>query len=124
MLYNDTILEHVMNPKNAGALADANGVGEIGDGRCDDVMKIYVRVQADVIIEASFETFGCAGSIAACSAATELLRGRTVAQAKAITAEEIDQALEGLPEEKRHCAETAAEASQAALADYEATREI
>ena len=119
MFYNDTILDHFMNPRNVGEMEDADGVGEVGDGRCDDVMKIYLRIQENHILAARFETFGCAGSIAACSAATELLCGRTIEQAQALDAAEIDRVLGGLPEEKAHCAETAVQTIKAAIADYQ-----
>lgn len=118
MSYSKQVMEHFLNPRNVGALPDANGVGVIGSARCGDVMKLYLRIEDGTIADAGFETFGCASAIASSSVTTELIKGKSVQKALTLTAEQVDEALGGLPEDKQHCARQAAEAVRAAIREY------
>ena len=118
-MYSEKVLDHFMDPRNMGELEDPSCVGTIGDGTCGDVVRIYLRMDEEhVICDAGFRTYGCACAVACSSMATELLIGRTVPEALELTAEELTEALDGLPEEKLHCAEASEEAVRAALWDY------
>lgn len=112
------VMDHFLNPRNVGDLADADGVGEVGAVACGDVMRISIRVREDRIEQAAFRTFGCGTAIAASSVATELVRGRTVEQALKFSNEEVSAALGGLPPAKSHCPVLAEEAVKAAVEDY------
>ena len=114
-IYTPQVMDHFMNPRNSGEIACPDGVGVAGGGRCGDVTKIYIKVESGVIADVRFKTFGCAAAIAASSVTTELVRGRTVAEARAVTADVISDALGGLPESKRRCAALAEEALCEAL---------
>jgi nitrogen fixation NifU-like protein len=116
--YSAIATEHYRNPRNVGRLDDANGVGIVDDRATENLITIYVRVQAGRIAAARFRTFGCSACIAASSVTTELARGRTMAQAERIDAASVLEALDGLPSGKEHCAALAAQALAAALADY------
>jgi nitrogen fixation NifU-like protein len=117
-LYNPTVMDHFMNPRNMGDLKDANGVGEVGAAACGDIMKISLRIKDGRIEDARFKTFGCGSAIASSSIATELIKGRTIAEALTFSNEEVVDALGGLPPVKIHCSVLAEEALKAALEDY------
>ena len=117
-LYNETVMDHFHNPRNVGVIEDADGVGEVGNPKCGDLMKIYLKIENDVITDIKFETFGCGSAIASSSIATEMVKGRTVAQALQLTNKEVVDALGGLPAYKLHCSVLAEQAIQAAVKDY------
>mgnify|MGYP000135093448 CR=1 FL=1 len=118
--YSDKVMDHFTNPRNVGELSDANGVGEIGNAKCGDIMRIYLKINDDgVITDAKFNTFGCASAIASSSMATEMVKGRTIAEARKLTNQEVVDALDGLPAQKIHCSVLADEAINAALDNYE-----
>ena len=117
-LYNETVMDNFHNPRNVGVIEDADGVGEVGNPKCGDIMKIYLKIENDVITDIKFETFGCGSAIASSSIATEMVKGRTVAQALQLTNKEVVDALGGLPAYKLHCSVLAEQAIQAAVKDY------
>lgn len=118
-MYTDKVVDYFMNPRNVGNIPGANGVGEVGNAKCGDVMKIYLDVDEDEVIrDVKFETFGCAAAIATSSMATEMVKGRTLKEALEITNRDVADALGGLPAEKLHCSLLAQEALQAAVNDY------
>ncbi len=117
-LYNPTVMDHFMNPRNMGDLKDADGVGEVGAAACGDIMKISLRIKDGKIEDARFKTFGCGSAIASSSMATELIKGRTIEEAMSFTNQEVVSALGGLPPVKIHCSVLAEEALKAALEDY------
>ena len=117
-LYNETVMDHFHNPRNVGVIEDADGVGEVGNPKCGDIMKIYLKIENDVIKDIKFETFGCGSAIASSTIATEMVKGRTVAQALQLTNKEVVDALGGLPAYKLHCSVLAEQAIQAAVKDY------
>ncbi|MBR4866167.1 MAG: Fe-S cluster assembly scaffold protein NifU [Clostridia bacterium] len=117
-LYSEKVMDHFRNPRNVGALADPDGVGEVGNAKCGDIMKIYLKVEGDVIADVSFETFGCGSAIAASSMATELIKGKPIADALTLTNKAVVEALDGLPGHKIHCSVLAEEAIKKALQDY------
>ena len=117
-LYNETVMEHFMNPRNMGDLKDADGVGEVGAAACGDIMKISLRIKDGKIEDARFKTFGCGSAIASSSMATELIKGRTIDEAMNFSNQEVVDALGGLPPVKIHCSVLAEEALKAALEDY------
>ena len=117
-LYSDKVMEHFLNPRNVGVIEDANGVGEVGNAKCGDIMKMYLKIEDDVIKDVKFETFGCASAIASSSMATELIKGQPVDDALNLTNEAVAEALDGLPAYKMHCSVLAQEANQSAIEDY------
>ena len=117
-LYNQTVMDHFMNPRNMGDLKDADGVGEVGAAACGDIMKISLRIKDGKIEDARFKTFGCGSAIASSSMATELIKGRTINEAMNFSNQEVVDALGGLPPVKIHCSVLAEEALKAALEDY------
>lgn len=117
-LYNQTVMDHFMNPRNMGDLKDADGVGEVGAAACGDIMKISLKIKDGKIEDARFKTFGCGSAIASSSMATELIKGRTVEEAMSFSNQEVVNALGGLPPVKIHCSVLAEEALKAALEDY------
>ena len=119
MMYNEKVMDHFMNPRNVGEIQDASGVGEVGNAKCGDIMKIYIKVdENDVITDVKFKTFGCGAAIATSSRATEMVMGKTVDEALKITNEMVTESLGGLPPVKLHCSVLAEEALHAAIADY------
>lgn len=118
-LYNDTVMDHFMNPRNMGDLPEADGVGEVGAAACGDIMKISLKIRDGKIEDARFKTFGCGSAIASSSMATELIKGRTVDEIKNFSNQEVVDALGGLPPVKIHCSVLAEEALKAAIEDYE-----
>ena len=118
MAYSAKVMDHFMNPRNVGELDNANGVGEVGNAKCGDIMKIYLDVQDNVIQDVRFNTFGCGAAIATSSMATELIKGKTIEEAMELTNKAVVEALDGLPPVKLHCSVLAEEAVQAALRDY------
>lgn len=117
-MYNATVTDHFENPRNAGEIAQADGVGKVGNPNCGDVMVLYIKVADDRLIDVKYKTFGCAAAIASCSKASEMLIGRTLAEAEALTRDEIAKALDGLPEHKIACSTIAPDAVKAAIADF------
>ncbi len=117
-LYNETVMEHFMNPRNMGDLKDADGVGEVGAAACGDIMKISLKIKDGKIEDARFKTFGCGSAIASSSMATELIKGRSIDEAMNFSNQEVVDALGGLPPVKIHCSVLAEEALKAALEDY------
>ena len=119
-LYSDKVMDHFRNPRNVGVIEDADGIGEVGNTMCGDIMKIYLKVSDDGIIEdVKFETFGCGSAIASSSMATELIKGKPISEAMELTNKAVAEALDGLPAHKIHCSVLAEEAIQAALEDYQ-----
>lgn len=119
-LYNETVMDHFLNPRNMGDVAEADGVGEVGAAACGDIMKISLKIRDGKIEDARFKTFGCGSAIASSSMATELIKGRTLEEAKNFSNQEVVEALGGLPPVKIHCSVLAEEALKAAIEDYEA----
>lgn len=117
-MYSDKVMDHFTNPRNVGEIEDASGVGQVGNPVCGDVMKVYLKIENDVIVDIKFKTFGCASAIATSSMATELVKGKTIDEALEITNKAVAEALDGLPPVKMHCSVLAEEAIKAALEDY------
>ncbi|MGN0534605.1 MAG: Fe-S cluster assembly scaffold protein NifU [Eubacterium sp.] len=117
-LYSDKVMDHFLNPRNVGVIDDADGIGEVGNARCGDIMKIYLKVDNDTITDVKFETFGCGSAIASSSMATEMIKGKPVSEAMALTNKAVAEALDGLPPQKLHCSVLAEEAIKKALHDY------
>ena len=117
-LYSEKVMDHFMHPRNVGIIEDADGIGEVGNAKCGDIMKMYLKIDNDVITDVKFETFGCASAIASSSMATELIKGQRVEEAMTLTNKAVAEALDGLPDYKMHCSVLAEEAIRAALEDY------
>ena len=117
-LYSEKVMDHFRNPRNVGVIEDANGIGEVGNARCGDIMKMYLKIEDDVIQDVKFETFGCGSAIASSSMATEMIKGKPVAEAEKLTNKAVTEALDGLPAHKLHCSVLAEEAIRSALLDY------
>ena len=117
-LYSEKVMDHFRNPRNVGVIEDANGIGEAGNPQCGDIMKIYLKIEDDIIKDVKFETFGCGSAIASSSMATELIKGKSVREAMQLTNKAVTEALDGLPPHKLHCSVLAEAAIQAALDDY------
>ena len=122
-LYSDKVMDHFLKPRNLGTIADADGIGEVGNAKCGDIMKMYLKIDDDIITDVKFETFGCASAIASSSMATELIKGQRVEDAMQLTNKAVAEALDGLPAYKMHCSVLAEEAIQAALEDYKKKKE-
>ena len=118
MLYSEKVMDHFRNPRNVGDIPDADGVGEVGNAKCGDIMKMYLKIEDGVIVDVKFETFGCGSAIASSSMATEMIKGKPVSEAMALTNQAVAEALDGLPAHKLHCSVLAEEAIKAALKDY------
>ena len=119
MIYSEKVMDHFTNPRNVGEIEDAQGVGVVGNAKCGDIMKIYLEIdENDVIVDCKFKTFGCGAAIATSSMATELIKGKSVKEALALTNSAVVEALDGLPPVKVHCSVLAEEAVRSAIADY------
>ena len=117
-LYSEKVMDHFRNPRNVGVIEDANGIGEVGNAKCGDIMKMYLKIEDDIIQDVKFETFGCGSAIASSSMATELIKGKPVSEAMNLTNKAVAEALDGLPAYKMHCSVLAEEAIRSALEDY------
>jgi nitrogen fixation NifU-like protein len=117
-LYSEKVMDHFRNPRNLGSIPDANGVGEAGNAKCGDIMKMYLKIEEGIIQDVKFETFGCGSAIASSSMATELIKGKPVSDALKLTNQAVTEALDGLPAHKLHCSVLAEEAIKAAMKDY------
>ena len=122
-LYSEKVMDHFRHPRNVGIIEDADGVGEVGNAKCGDIMKMYLKIEDDVISDVKFETFGCGSAIASSSMATELIKGRPVTEAMKLTNQAVAEALDGLPAHKIHCSVLAEEAIRNALEDYQKRQE-
>lgn len=118
MLYSEKVMDHFRNPRNVGVIENVDGVGEVGNAKCGDIMKIYLKIDNDVITDVKFETFGCGSAIASSSMATELIKGKPLREALALTNKAVAEALDGLPAHKMHCSVLAEEAIKKAIQDY------
>jgi len=118
MLYSEKVMDHFQNPRNLGKIDDADGVGEVGNATCGDIMKIYIKVKDDIITDVKFNTFGCGSAIATSSMATEMIKGKSITQALELSNKAVVEALDGLPPNKIHCSVLAEEAVKAAVNDY------
>lgn len=118
MLYSEKVMDHFKNPRNVGKMDDADGIGEVGNAKCGDIMKIYLKIRDDVIVDVKFNTFGCGSAIATSSMATEMIKGKKVEDALELTNKAVVEALDGLPPAKIHCSVLAEEAVKAAIKDY------
>lgn len=118
MQYSDKVMEHFMNPKNVGEIDNASGIGEVGNAKCGDIMKIYLDIEGEIIKDVKFKTFGCGSAIASSSMATEMVKGKTIHEALEVTNKAVAEALDGLPPVKMHCSVLAEQAIKAALIDY------
>ena len=117
-VYSEQVMDHFMNPRNVGEIEDANGIGEIGNAKCGDIMKMYLKVENGVIVDVKFKTFGCGSAIATSSIATEMIMGKTIEEALELSNKAVVEALGGLPAHKIHCSVLAEQAIRAAIADY------
>lgn len=117
-MYSDKVKDHFQNPRNVGEIPNADGIGEVGNQKCGDIMKMYLKIENDVIVDCKFKTYGCGAAIATSSMATELVKGKTIQEALALTNKAVMEALDGLPPVKVHCSVLAEEAIKAAVADY------
>lgn len=117
-LYSDIVMDHFMHPRNVGEIPDADGVGQVGNAKCGDIMKMYLKIKDNVIQDVKFETFGCGSAIASSSMATEMIKGKTIDEALAVTNRQVVDALGGLPAHKLHCSVLAEESIKSAIKDY------
>lgn len=117
-LYTETVMDHFKNPRNVGAIENADGIGEVGNAKCGDIMKIYLKIEGNIITDVKFETFGCGSAIASSSISTEMIKGKSVEDALKLTNKEVVDALGGLPAHKLHCSVLAEEAIKSAIKDY------
>lgn|SRR5690554_4643422 len=117
-MYSEKVMEHFQNPRNVGEIENADGVGQVGNPRCGDIMKMYLKIEDGIILDVKFKTFGCGSAIASSSMATELIKGKTIEEAMEITNKKVVEALDGLPPVKIHCSVLAEQAIKSALLDY------
>ena len=117
-LYSEKVMDHFMHPRNVGIIENADGIGEVGKAKCGDIMKIYLKIEDNIIVDVKFETFGCGSAIASSSMATEMIMGKSVDEALTLTNKAVAEALDGLPAHKMHCSVLAEEAIKNALKDY------
>ena len=118
MLYSEKVMDHFKNPRNLGTMEDADGIGEVGNAKCGDIMRIYLKIKDDIVTDVKFITFGCGSAIASSSMATEMIKGKPVSEALKLSNQAVVEALEGLPAHKLHCSVLAEEAVKAAVKDY------
>ena len=118
MLYSEKVMDHFANPRNVGEIEDADGVGEVGNAKCGDIMKMYIKVDNGIITDVKFKTFGCGAAIATSSMATEMVKGKSLEEALKLTNKAVAEALDGLPPVKMHCSVLAEEALRSAISDY------
>mgnify|MGYP000224631038 CR=1 FL=1 len=118
MIYTDKVMDHFRNPRNVGEIDDANGIGEVGNAKCGDIMRVYLKVEDNIIKDVKFQTFGCGSAIASSSMATEMIKGKSLDDALELTNKAVAEALDGLPAHKMHCSVLAEEAIKAAIDDY------
>ncbi|WP_456298208.1 Fe-S cluster assembly scaffold protein NifU [Anaerosolibacter carboniphilus] len=124
MMYSEKVMDHFMNPRNVGEIENADGVGQVGNVKCGDIMKMYLKIENDIIVDVKFKTFGCGSAIATSSIATEMIKGKTVQDALKLTNKAVVEALDGLPAQKVHCSVLAEQAVKAALFDYSKKQNI
>ena len=117
-LYSEKVMDHFRNPRNVGVIEDANGIGEVGNAKCGDIMRMYLKIEDDTVKDVKFETFGCGSAIASSSMATEMIKGKRLSEVEALTNKAVAEALDGLPDYKMHCSVLAEEAIRSALDDY------
>ena len=122
-LYSEKVMDHFLHPRNVGVIEDANAVGEVGNAKCGDIMKMYLKIEDDIIQDVKFETFGCGSAIASSSMATEMIKGKPLSEAMQLTNQAVTEALDGPPAHKLHCSVLAEEAIQSALEDYRKRQE-
>ena len=118
MIYTDKVMDHFRNPRNVGEIEDANGIGEVGNAKCGDIMRVYLKVEDNIIKDVKFQTFGCGSAIASSSMATEMIKGKSIDDALELSNKAVVEALDGLPTHKIHCSVLAEEAVKAAVKDY------
>lgn len=118
MIYTEKVMDHFRNPRNVGVIEDANGIGEVGNAKCGDIMRVYLKIEDNIVKDAKFETFGCGSAIASSSMATEMIIGKTVEEAWELSNKAVAEALDGLPPVKMHCSVLAEEAIHKAINDY------
>ena len=118
-LYSEKVMDHFRNPRNVGVIENADGIGEVGNAKCGDIMKMYLKIGDGIVQDVKFETFGCGSAIASSSMATELIKGKPLSEVKKLTNQAVAEALDGLPDYKMHCSVLAEEAIRAALEDYQ-----
>ena len=121
--YSEKVMDHFMNPRNVGVIEDADAIGEVGNPRCGDIMKMYLKIKDNVITDVKFQTFGCGAAVATSSMVTELVKGKTLEEALKITNKTVAEALDGLPPIKMHCSNLAEEAIKSAIEDYKKKNE-
>ena len=121
-LYSEKVMDHFLHPRNVGVIEDADGIGEVGNAKCGDIMKIYLKIDNNIITDVKFETFGCGSAIASSSMATEMIKGKPVSEALELTNKAVAEALDGLPAHKMHCSVLAEEAIKNALEDYQSKK--
>lgn len=117
-LYSEKVMDHFRNPRNVGTIENADGIGQVGNPKCGDIMKIYLKIDGDIITDVKFETFGCGSAIASSSMATEMIKGKPISEALELSNKAVAEALDGLPAHKLHCSVLAEEAIKAAIKDY------
>ncbi len=117
-LYSETVMDHFRNPRNVGVIENPDGVGEVGNAKCGDIMKMYIKVENGILVDVKFETFGCGSAIASSSMATEMIKGKPLSEALKLTNKAVTEALDGLPAYKLHCSVLAEQAVQSAILDY------
>ena len=122
-LYSEKVMDHFLHPRNLGVIEDANAVGEVGNAKCGDIMKMYLKIEGDIVADVKFETFGCASAVASSSMATELIKGKPLGEVMKLTNKAVAEALDGLPDYKMHCSVLAEEAIRSALEDYRRRQE-
>ena len=118
-LYSEKVMDHFLHPRNVGVIEDANAIGEVGNAKCGDIMKMYLKIKDDIVEDVKFETFGCGSAIASSSMATEMIKGKPLSEVRSLTNKAVTEALDGLPAHKIHCSVLAEEAIHSALEDYE-----